>query len=230
VAIAEWVMTGTQTNDWMGFAASNKAFGLRGATVFWFDDRGLVREAHRYFDLPTLFAQIGATKQKVRPRVAELPIETRVQSAAGSPAEEANVATLKSLYGALEALPHDEGRFLELFADGATFDDLSSPSGAEGKAGLRAMFHTMARAFPDMREIVANAWGAGDTAVAELVFNGTQRGPLGGIKPTERGVNVHELDVAVLKDGKIVKATTYMNSAEALTQLGVAWPPEPSGR
>jgi steroid delta-isomerase-like uncharacterized protein len=225
VGIAEWVMTGTQTRDWMCLPASNKPFGIRGATVFWFDDQGLVREAHRYFDMPTLYAQIGAFREKVRPR-AELPADTVVSTAGGSPDEEANLTTLLSLYAALDETPANQARFLGLFAENATFDDVSSPASAVGRPGLRAMFRTMTRAFPDLREIVANAWGVGDTAAAELVFNGTQRGPLGAIKPTGRGVNVHELDVAVVKNGKILRATTYMNSAEALTQLGVAWPPD----
>jgi predicted ester cyclase len=90
-------------------------------------------------------------------------------------------------------------------------------------------------AFPDMKGKMTQSFGDREFVVAEFEYTGTQKGPLGPIKPTGKSVDMHQLEIDQFKDGKIVKGWAWGNNMEMLTQLGVvpgpgdAPAPAPSG-
>jgi steroid delta-isomerase-like uncharacterized protein len=55
---AEWTMTGTHTADLPGMPATQKAFTVRGVSVFTLVD-GRIRRNRDYWDLATMMRQLG---------------------------------------------------------------------------------------------------------------------------------------------------------------------------
>lgn len=82
------------------------------------------------------------------------------------------------------------------------------------------------KAFPDGKMTVDNAWGVGDYAIAEVTFEGTQKGPLGPLPATKKPVKVATVDIArINKDGKISNVWSYGDQTDLLVQLGIVKPP-----
>lgn len=86
-------------------------------------------------------------------------------------------------------------------------------------------------ALPDSGFEIEHTLEAGDTAVDEGWFHGTNTGPLkladGETLPaTGKAVRVHGCDIATVKDGRIVDYRLYFDQLAFLEQLGLA--PAPS--
>lgn len=101
------------------------------------------------------------------------------------------------------------------------------PSGAtlRGPEGFKQILLGFSTAFPDSRVEVTNLSTTEDGAVVEFVGRGTHTGPLhttgGDIPATGRPFEVHFCDVYKIKDGKIVRHSTYYDALSLLQQLGV---------
>ena len=69
--------------------------------------------------------------------------------------------------------------------------DHSRPPGiALGAEGVRQQFDGFRAAFPDFRATILDMVEEGDKVVTRKVFNGTHLGPMQGIPPTGRQVNI----------------------------------------
>ena len=101
------------------------------------------------------------------------------------------------------------------------------PSGAilRGPEGLKQFLLGFSSAFPDSRVEITNLATTADGAVVEFVGRGTHTGPLhtpgGDIPPTGRPFELHFCDVYAIKQGKIVRHSTYYDALGLLQQLGV---------
>ncbi|MBZ5585364.1 MAG: ester cyclase [Acidobacteriia bacterium] len=91
--------------------------------------------------------------------------------------------------------------------------------GPEGGLAIAKMF---ASAFPDGVLEVKRVFTQGDTAIAEMVGRGTQRGTFLGVPPTNRRVEVAICNVIELRDGKVYREREYMDMLSIMNQLGVA--------
>jgi steroid delta-isomerase-like uncharacterized protein len=76
-------------------------------------------------------------------------------------------------------------------------------------------------AFPDGRLEVRKTYTQGSTAISEMVGRGKQTGPLSGIAPTGRSVEVVICNVLELRDGKVYREREYLDMASIFEQLGV---------
>ena len=76
-------------------------------------------------------------------------------------------------------------------------------------------------AYPDARGEIVNRVVAGNQAVAEIVWRGTQQGELQGLPATGRVVTVQAVVVLQERDGKIARVRHYIDMAGMLAQLGV---------
>lgn len=81
-------------------------------------------------------------------------------------------------------------------------------------------------AFPDAKGAITNALMAGDTAVIEITWRGTQTGdlmgPMGTIAATGRPVTLKAVQVVEVERGKAKSIRHYFDLAGMLAQLGVA--------
>jgi steroid delta-isomerase-like uncharacterized protein len=229
VAIVEFVLTGTNSGEFMGAKPSNKPMGIRGLSLQWYSPDGLIKQDHVYMDMGTLMSQIGASKMKGR-AVEPLPSSIEVHVAKGTPEEDKNVELSKTVIKSFET--HDLKTFEAANADDIVWEDISMPAPTKGKAEAKKMFEAMGKAFPDVKIAVDNIWGIEDFVIQETTMTGTHKGPLAGpggtIPATKKPVNFHGVDVIQIKDGKAVKGWSYANGAELAMQLGLIKPP-PAG-
>jgi steroid delta-isomerase-like uncharacterized protein len=105
--------------------------------------------------------------------------------------------------------------------------DHSRPPGiAPGAEGVRQQFEGFRAAFPDFRAEILDQIEEGDKVVTRKVFHGTHLGPLQGIPPTGRAVEILVIDIARVTDGKIVEHWNCVDRLGLLAQLGVL--PQPA--
>ncbi len=127
---------------------------------------------------------------------------------------------------------HDIEGFAEVLADDVVFE---APGGVrgEGKAACVGFFEGWFAAFPDAHVEVKACHFAGDVAVEEGTFTGTQSGilhsPTGDIPPTGRSVAVEYIHVLRFRNGKHVSFNLMFDRMRMLEQLGLMPAPAPMG-
>jgi steroid delta-isomerase-like uncharacterized protein len=222
-AVFEWVVTGKNDGTLMGKAASGRPMGIAGASAVTYDDDGLVKEEHRYFDLPTLQSQLDP-KAKAGTFRAPMTLPTTAMEthvAKGTPDEAKTVDQGNAIVKAYES--HDEKAYLATATDDYTWEDYTSPATIK-MADLKANIANYTKAFPDWKLPQTTTMGIDGYFVTEMTFTGTQKGALGPIKASNKPVSMRMLDIQLLKDGKASKEWSYANNAEMLIQVG-AMPP-----
>lgn len=218
VVVVEWGWTGTHSGDLHGIKATEKPVGTMGVDVIWFTPEGQIKEQHTYYDMGTMMSQIGLSKQKAR-AVPTLAASPTVVASNGSADETKNVEAATKMWSAFDK--KNEADFIGGTSDDVVWDDMTQPEPSKGKAAGKKFFNEMIKAFPDAKSTSTNAWGVADFVIAEGSFSGTHKGPLFGIQPTKKSVNMHGVDIMQFKDGKVVKGWSYGNSAEMMSQLGL---------
>ena len=119
---------------------------------------------------------------------------------------------------------HDIDGFANTLADDVAF---RAPGGmrGSGRAACAAFFGSWFDAFPDAHVEVQAVHFAGDVAVEEGTFTGTQNGilrsPMGDIAPTGRRVEVDYIHVLRFRDGKHVAFNLVFDRLAMLEQLGL---------
>ena len=116
----------------------------------------------------------------------------------------------------------------ELIAqDAVNYDTglLPQPFGPEEMKGTVRM---VTAGFPDNRHEVEEMIAEGDKVVVRCTLTGTHEGEFMGIPPTGRSIEVTEIHVYRLEDGKAVEHRVGRNDLGAMRQLGVV-PDELSG-
>lgn len=126
-----------------------------------------------------------------------------------------------------------EGEDLEalkrLHAPNAAF----AAPGAEvvGPDQIAGYFKVFFDALSDTRHDVKNIIESGDTAVIEMVGNGTHTGPLatpqGAVSPTGRRARLPIVVILEVRAGQIVRAHMEFDQVRFLTELGLM--PQPAG-
>lgn len=118
----------------------------------------------------------------------------------------------------------NEGRFEEALEDMA-------PDGVFEEIGTGRRFtpqqsvedsRAWKAAFPDGRGTIETKLVDGDRGAAEIVWTGTNTGPLQGQSPTGKAVTVRAVAVLETAGGKITRARHYLDIAGMMAQLGTA--------
>jgi steroid delta-isomerase-like uncharacterized protein len=91
---------------------------------------------------------------------------------------------------------------------------------AEATANARAW----KQAFPDARGTITNKIVGDDKGAAEIVWRGTNRGPLMGQPPTGKPVTVRAVVVIETKGDKVTRLAHYIDIASMMAQLGAVQP------
>jgi predicted ester cyclase len=96
----------------------------------------------------------------------------------------------------------------------------------EGLEGLRATLDLVWGAFPDYHEEVHQMVAEGDYVSAWYTITGTHEGQFGPAEPTGKRIEVDEIAIFKLRDGKVVGQRGVIDTLSMLQQLGVL-PPLP---
>ena len=85
-------------------------------------------------------------------------------------------------------------------------------------------------AFPDRVDIIEHVVAEGDTVGLLFRLTATHAGNLFGIAPTGKKVDVHELALLRIVNGRMIEGWFMMDEAELLRQLGARMPVRKDGR
>jgi steroid delta-isomerase-like uncharacterized protein len=220
VAVAEWVVTGTNSGPFAGEKATGKPVGIRGASVMWFDADGLVKRENMYMDHATMMGQMGRGPKgmPVRPPAA-LPAGEPEWVAAEAPEDAANAEAVKAMYATFEK--KDSAGFLGALADDVEYVDATAPADMKGKDTAKKFFETITKAMPDLKVSATSLWSVGGYTMAEVAHTGTLKGALGPVKPTNKSGTTHALEIIQFKGGKMARGWGYASMAELATVYGL---------
>ena len=215
-------MTGVQAREWMGVAATNKPVVIKGLTLLWTSDDGIITELHVYFDEDLVKAQLGSGPADLQ----KLPVPSadvgprQVFERSGAPEEATNAATARAMIQALE--DDKEADFLSTLADDVDVSTLDSAEAAHGKDAARTYFRTMRKSIRLLDTAVRNAWGVQSFVILEYVITGLQVAPLRRVSfAANHPLHARFVDVAEMRGGKIARIWRYANPASFGAPHGV---------
>lgn len=101
-------------------------------------------------------------------------------------------------------------------------EDITGIGVLRGAGELREFFGGLFAAVPDLQTDVRRVVAAGDAAVVEWRMHGTfDGGPLLGIDPTGKSIELRGCDVFEVEDGKIARYTAYQDGMEMARAVGM---------
>jgi steroid delta-isomerase-like uncharacterized protein len=113
-----------------------------------------------------------------------------------------------------------------VIAPGVVYDEVATQRKAQGADNVIALWQGWAAAMPDSRATFENACESGNTVILELIWRGTQSGPLqtpsGQIPATGKPFEVRACQVIEVADGKARTIRQYFDMVTLLQQLGIA--------
>ncbi len=213
----EWTLTGVQTKDWMGVAATQKPVVIRGVSLLWTKDDGTITDVHVVFDVALVKAQLGVGPKELLglppPPVPSGPAQVFDQ--AMTPEEAGNVAIVRGWLDALEG--GNEAAYLAAATDDVTVETSERFQSVHGKDDLRAYFKMMRKAVGQLDTTVDNAWGIGSFVIVEYTVAGEQLGPLAWIPPQRDKVfRLDKVAIAEVSGGKISHVWKYDDLAQLM--------------
>jgi|ERR671936_343653 steroid delta-isomerase-like uncharacterized protein len=118
-----------------------------------------------------------------------------------------------------------------LTAPDGVYEETATNRRLVGVNDIEQAFRGWRTAFPDAKGTITKAFAFGNTAVLEIVWEGTQRGelsgPLGTIPPSGKRVTVKAAQVVTVEGGKIKETHHYFDMFGMLMQIGAM--PTPAG-
>lgn len=109
----------------------------------------------------------------------------------------------------------------ELIAQGAVNYDTGLLPQLFGPEEMKGTVRMVTAGFPDNRHDVEEMIAEGDKVVVRCTLTGTHEGEFMGIPPTGRSIEVTEIHVYRLEDGKAVEHRVGRDDLGAMRQLGV---------
>jgi ketosteroid isomerase-like protein len=219
--VVDWTMTGVHTGSWMGVSATQKPVAIRGATLLWFDPKGLILDVHVYFDCGAVLAQLGAAPN---PTVTTGPAPVLAASpaltvASGTPEEKASIAIVNTSWDATEV--RNEAVYIAPFTDDVEVTRFDRSNVDHGKDERKKFFRWLTTGMSSIAQDPLNTWVAANFVIQEYTIGGVHSGKLIPTPPTGHALRLHYLDIYEMQSGKIARAWTYGNSLEMYAQAGV---------
>ncbi|MGN8070189.1 ester cyclase [Mucilaginibacter sp. SG564] len=97
----------------------------------------------------------------------------------------------------------------------------STPNPPKGPAGLKPIITAIRAGFPDLHYEIKDIIVTNNRAVARVVMTGTQTGTLFGIAPTGKHVEVNQINIEKIENGKITEHWRVTDELAMMKQLGV---------
>jgi predicted ester cyclase len=95
---------------------------------------------------------------------------------------------------------------------------------ARGREGLGQFMELLTIAFPDFEITVLDMLTGEDLSMYEVRLTMTHEGPLGGLPPTGRRVDIRGASVLRLENGLIEEHRFHTNMQDSAEQLGLTFP------
>ena len=115
---------------------------------------------------------------------------------------------------------------LSEFVHDSHIDHTPAPGQELGLAELRKMFSMYFAAFPDFRATVKDVIAEGDRVALHLITHATHTGEFMGIPPTGKKVEMREIHILRIVDGKAAERWGLIDEVGMMRQLGLMPPAE----
>jgi steroid delta-isomerase-like uncharacterized protein len=97
----------------------------------------------------------------------------------------------------------------------------SAPTTTPGPAGLKPIVRAIRAAFPDLHYRIEDAVATDSAVIMRVVMTGTHRGPLFGLAPTGRRIEVNQINLERVRNGRIAEHWRVTDELTLMRQLGV---------
>ncbi len=97
----------------------------------------------------------------------------------------------------------------------------STPNPPKGPEGLKPIILAIRKGFPDLHYEIKDVITTKDRVVARVIMSGTQTDTLFGMAPTGRHVEVNQINIEKIVDGKITEHWRVTDELSLMRQLGV---------
>jgi steroid delta-isomerase-like uncharacterized protein len=91
-----------------------------------------------------------------------------------------------------------------------------------GLDGVRFGVQRIRTAFPDWHERIEDVFASGDRVASRYVSTGTHRGAFWGLEPSGRRIEIQEMSIYRVADGRIAEQWCLFDELGRLQQLGVS--------
>ena len=109
----------------------------------------------------------------------------------------------------------------EVIAEGAVNYDTGLVARPFGPGEMKGTVQMVTVGFPDNRHEVEEVIAEGDTVVLRCTLTGTNEGEFMGMPPTGREIEVGEIHIYRLRNGKVIEHRVGRDDMGAMRQLGV---------
>jgi steroid delta-isomerase-like uncharacterized protein len=120
----------------------------------------------------------------------------------------------------------DWNRYTSMLSDDCTYEEEATHQKVQGKQKIVDLVKKWTVAFPDVKATVKETFVAGDKVVAEILWEGTNTGPLNGVRgsipATGKRGSVPAVEVITFDNGKISEMRHYFDLMTVFEQLGLA--------
>ena len=135
--------------------------------------------------------------------------------------EKDNVRLMDEAFSAMNA--HDLDRYVSNHDDSYVWESDAFPTPVRGREGVKQTLQMYFNAFPDLHFERQQIIAGGDSVVVRWEATGTHKGDFNGIPPTNKRVTSRGCTVSEIRNGRFVKASTYMDQLTLLRQLGLSF-------
>lgn len=97
----------------------------------------------------------------------------------------------------------------------------ASPAPIRGPDGYRQNVELVRSAFPDLEVTTEDLIAEGDKVVTRYTLTGTHEGPLMGIEPTGKKIEIEGISIGRFEDGQVVEGWSNIDVFGMMQQLGV---------
>lgn len=123
------------------------------------------------------------------------------------------------------AIPGLVSETFVMYDPAAPAEGIPGPKGeVHGRAGLRGFVEFISTAFPDFEVTILDMLSDEDVVMYEVRLKMTHEGPLGGVPPTGRRVELQGVSILRLEEGVIGEHRFYTDMTDAVEQLGLTFP------
>ncbi|WP_284010510.1 ester cyclase [Haloarcula pelagica] len=123
------------------------------------------------------------------------------------------------------AIPQLVADTFVMYDPAAPAKGVAGPKGeVHGRDGLRQFMEVISTAFPDFEITVLDMVSGEDIVMYEVRLTMTHDGPLGGLPPTGREVQIRGVSILHLDAGIIREHRFHTNMNEVAPQLGLTFP------
>lgn len=123
------------------------------------------------------------------------------------------------------AIPGLVSETFVMYDPAAPEEGIPGPRGeVHGRSGLRGFMEFITTAFPDFEVTVLDVLAGADVVTYEVRLTMTHEGPLDGVPPTGRRVELQGVSILRLEEGLIDEHRFYTDMTDAVEQLGLSFP------